>query len=94
MRLKELNLKKEKLLNLALAYENHPDNITPAVMGGFNVACVQENEVKFINKSIPKNLKAVVVIPNRPISTQLSRKALPFKYSKEDTIFNISHLLY
>ena len=52
-------------------------------MGGFNVACVQENEVKFINKSIPKHLKAVVVVPNRPISTQLSRKTLPFKYSKK-----------
>ena len=86
-----IKLEKDKLLNLALAYENHPDNITPAVMGGFNVATVQENEVRYINKSIPKSLKAVVVIPNRPISTQLSRKALPFKYSKDDVIFNISH---
>lgn len=84
-------LEKDKLLNLALAYENHPDNITPAVMGGFNVACVQENEVKYINKSIPKSLKAVVVIPNRAISTAISRKTLPFKYSKEDAVFNISH---
>ncbi len=86
-----IKLEKQKLLNLALAYENHPDNITPAVMGGFNVATVQDNEVKFINKSIPKVLKAVVVIPNRPISTQLSRKTLPYKYSKEDVIYNISH---
>ena len=86
-----VKLEKEKLLNLALAYENHPDNITPAVMGGFNVASVQDNEVKFIRKELPKYLKAVVVIPNRPISTQLARKALPFKYSKEDTIFNIAH---
>ena len=84
-------LSKDKLLNLALAYESHPDNITPAVMGGFNVACVQENEVKYIRKEIPKDLKAVVVVPNRAISTQLSRKTLPFKYSKEDTVFNISH---
>ncbi len=84
-------LEKDKLLNLALAYENHPDNITPAVMGGFNVACVQENEVKYINKSLPKSLKAVVVIPNRAISTAISRKTLPFKYSKEDAVFNISH---
>lgn len=84
-------LEKDKLLNLALAYENHPDNITPAVMGGFNVACVQENEVKYINKSIPRSLKAVVVIPNRAISTAISRKTLPFKYSKEDAVFNISH---
>ena len=86
-----IKVEKQKLLNLALAYENHPDNITPAVMGGFNVATVQDNEVKFLNKSIPKTLKAVVVIPNRPISTHLSRKTLPYKYSKEDLIFNISH---
>lgn len=89
--IEEIELPKDKLLNLALAYESHPDNITPAVMGGFNVATVQENEVKYINKSIPKSLSAVVVVPNRPISTQLSRKTLPFKYSKEDAIFNISH---
>ena len=86
-----IELPKNKLLNLALAYENHPDNITPAVMGGFNVATVQDNEVKYIKKRMPNSLKAIVVIPNRPMSTQLSRKALPFKYSKEDTIFNISH---
>ena len=86
-----IDIDKDKLLNLALAYENHPDNITPAVMGGFNVATVQDNEVKYIRKNMPKSLKAVVVIPNRPISTQLARKALPFKYSKEDAVFNISH---
>ena len=89
--IEEIDLPKDKLLNLALAYESHPDNITPAVMGGFNVACVQDNEVKYITKSIPKSLSAVVVVPNRPISTQLSRKTLPYKYSKEDAIFNISH---
>jgi len=86
-----MELPKEKLLNLALAYESHPDNITPAVMGGFNVAAVENNEVKFINKSIPKDLSSVVVVPNRSISTNLSRKTLPYKYSKEDTIFNVSH---
>lgn len=86
-----IKLSKEKLLNLALAYESHPDNITPAVMGGFNVATVQDNEVKYIKKEIPKHLVAVVVVPNRPISTQLSRKTLPYKYSKDDAIFNLSH---
>ncbi len=86
-----IELDKTKLLNLALSYENHPDNITPAVMGGFNVATIQENEVKFIKKEIPKHLKAIVVIPNRPISTHLSRKILPYKYSKDDAVFNISH---
>ena len=86
-----IKLDNRKLLNLALSYESHPDNITPAVMGGFTVSTIYENEVFFIKKSIPKSLKAIVVIPNRPISTALSRKTLPFKYSKEDAIFNVSH---
>lgn len=82
---------KQKILNLALSYESHPDNITPAVMGGFCVSTVKDFEVNYIKKELPNTLKAVVVIPNRPISTQASRKTLPFKYSKEDAIFNLSH---
>ncbi len=89
--IEKMELPSQKLLNLALQYESHPDNITPAVMGGFTVATVRDNEVNYIKKELPNSLKAVVVIPNRPISTHLSRKSLPFKYSKEDTIFNISH---
>ena len=89
--IKGIKLDNKKLLNLALSYESHPDNITPAVMGGFTVSTIHENEVYFIKKTIPKTLKAVVVIPNRAISTNLSRKTLPFKYSKEDAVFNISH---
>jgi homoserine kinase len=87
----DIHIDKQKILNLALSYESHPDNITPAVMGGFTVATVKDFEVNFIKKDLPDTLKAVVVIPNRPISTNLSRKTLPLKYSKEDTIFNISH---
>lgn len=86
-----IELSKDKLLNLALAYEFHPDNITPAVMGGFTVSTVQDNEVQYIKKNIPKSLGAIIVVPNRPISTNLSRKTLPYKYSKEDATFNISH---
>ncbi len=89
--IEKIELPNKKLLNLALSYESHPDNITPAVMGGFTVATINDNEVFFIKKNIPSSLKAVVVIPNRPISTNQSRKTLPFKYTKEDAIFNISH---
>ena len=63
-------------------------------MGGFNVACVQENEVKYIRKEIPKDLKAVVVVPNRAISTQLSRKNFTFKYSKKIQFLTFHTLLY
>ncbi len=86
-----VELSKEKLLNLALSYEPHPDNITPAVMGGFTASTIEDNEVKLVKKTMPSNIQAIVVIPNRPMSTTQSRKALPTKYSKEEAIFNISH---
>jgi homoserine kinase len=85
-----VNISKEKLLNLALTFESHPDNITPAVMGGFTVATVDKNRVHSIKKDLPRYLKAVLVIPNKPISTNQSRKTLPNKYNKADTTFNVS----
>ncbi len=87
----EVEISRQELLNLALLYESHPDNITPAVLGGFTVATVFKGDVNFIKKKIPDTLKAVIVIPNKPISTHLSRKALPNKYTKEYTTYNVSH---
>ncbi len=82
---------KNEVLNIALRYENHPDNIAPATMGGFVVSNVISNkEVVCIKKDIPKDIKAVVLIPNVKMSTKLSRKALPYKYSKKDCVFNIT----
>jgi homoserine kinase len=85
-----VKISKQKLLNLALTYEPHPDNITPAVMGGFNVAVVENGKVYSLKKEIPKGLKAVVVIPNRPISTAHSRKRLPNRYGIKDVVYNLS----
>jgi homoserine kinase len=86
-----IDVSKHKILNFALSYEGHPDNITPAVMGGFTCSIVENESVKFIKKRVPRDIQAVLVIPNRPISTNQSRKVLPLKYSKNDTIYNVSH---
>lgn len=86
----QVPLPKEKLLNLAINYESHPDNITPAVMGGFNIAIVERNQVISSKKELPRYLKAVMVIPNKSISTNYSRTTLPKKYSRRDCVFNIS----
>lgn len=81
---------KRRVLNHALFYEPHPDNITPAVMGGFNVAIVERQKVYYQKKSIPTYLKAVVVVPNKPISTAQSRTTLPKSYSRENSVYNLS----
>jgi len=81
---------KRKLLNLALEYEPHPDNITPAVMGGFNVACVEEQKVYSKKRKIPDYLRAILVVPNRTISTAKSRTILPNIYKKEEVVYSLS----
>lgn len=82
--------KKDRIINLALNYEPHPDNITPAALGGFCVSKLRKNRVYFLKKFIPTYLRAVIVIPNRPISTQRSREALRKTYSLKDVVANIS----
>ena len=86
-----IRVSKRRILNHALFYEPHPDNITPAVMGGFNVAAIEKNKVFSQKKHLPDYIKAVVVIPNKPISTSRSRTILPKSYSKENAVFNLSH---
>jgi homoserine kinase len=82
---------KNKLLNSALLYEPHPDNIAPATMGGFTVSILDQQKVFTQKKKLPPYLKALVVIPNQTISTSQSRTTLPKVYNKEKAIFNLSH---
>ena len=86
-----VRVSKRRILNHALVYESHPDNITPAVMGGFNASAVEKQKVFSQKKHLPDYIKAVVVIPNKPISTAKSRTTLPRSYSKENAVFNLSH---
>ncbi len=85
---------KREILNQALRYEQHPDNITPAVMGGFNVACVEGDRVYSKKRRMPDYLRAVVVVPNRTISTAKSRTVLPKMYKKEETVYSLSRAAY
>ena len=82
--------KKDKIINTALQYEPHPDNITPATLGGFCVAKIRKNRVYFLKKFIPTTLRAVIVIPNKPVSTAHSRNTLKVNYPLKDVVTNIS----
>ena len=86
--------KKREILNLALRYESHPDNITPAVMGGFNTACVENEKVYSKKIQMPSYLKAVMVIPSMPMSTNRSRHALPNCFKKAEVSYSLSHAAY
>ncbi|MDR0746345.1 MAG: homoserine kinase [Helicobacteraceae bacterium] len=81
---------KTALLREAFVYERHPDNITPATFGGFCVTAIEEQEIRFVRARLNENLRAVIVMPDKTISTRQSRKALPKRVSMEDAVFNLS----
>lgn len=86
-----LKVDKSTVLNRALLYENHPDNIAPAVYGGFTVSIVHGKRVVVQKKSLPDEICCVLVIPDRPMSTAKSRTLLPKQYKMPDVVWNISH---
>ncbi len=85
---------KREILNSALRYERHPDNITPAVMGGFNVACIEGDRVFSKKHRLPEYLKAVVVVPDKTISTNRSRMVMPKYFQKDEAVFSLSRSSY
>ncbi|WP_297276291.1 homoserine kinase [uncultured Brachyspira sp.] len=81
----------DDILNMSVQLEGHPDNVSPAILGGIISGVVRKNEdFKYVKINPPKNLKAIVAIPNFHLSTEIARNALPKEISFKDAIFNIS----
>lgn len=82
---------REAILNKAILYETHPDNIAPAVYGGFTSSVVENGKVRTLKKVLSEKLKVVMVIPDRPMSTAHSRTLLPRSYMMKNVVYNLSH---
>ena len=83
-------LSKEDLLREAVFLEGHPDNVAPALLGGFTVSALSGNEVFFVREELPKNLKFVAFVPNFELKTTDARAVLPEEYSRKDAVFDLS----
>ncbi|HUT66364.1 MAG TPA: homoserine kinase [Spirochaetota bacterium] len=84
-----------EILEIALPLEKgHPDNITPALVGGLTVSKVEGKRVHFIKIPTPPKLHCVVSIPRLRLSTQEARKLLPQKVPLKDAVFNLQSLAF
>ena len=84
-------LDKQELLNAALKYETHPDNIAPCMLGGFVSSVVKDSFIYCQKTAMNKDYAAVVAIPKQPVSTKESRKALPKSLSLKKCVHALSH---
>jgi len=85
---------KSVVLNKAIIYETHPDNISPAVYGGFISAIVKNGNVYANKINLSDEIKAVVVIPNKPMNTASSRQILPKSYTMKECVNNLSRAAF
>lgn len=80
------------LLSIATEIETHPDNITPAIVGGFVVSSLEEDgSVIYSKMNWPKDWNITVCIPDYELSTSIARSVLPAEVPMKDAIYNLKH---
>ena len=81
------------LLSIACEIEGHPDNITPAIVGGL-VLSSQEDDGSVIYRKLnwPTEWAITVCVPDFELSTDIARSVLPKEVPMKDAIFNPQRL--
>lgn len=77
------------LLDLAARLEGHPDNVAPALLGGF-VISGQDSDGDFwaVPGSVDPRVSVVVLVPSAPVSTEAARGLLPASVPHADAAAN------
>ena len=80
----------DEILRMALDLEPHPDNLAPALFGGLTVAVLTgDGRPLVVALPPPAGLCAVVLTPDRAISTHQSRAALPATVPHADAAYTV-----
>ncbi|HAN44469.1 MAG TPA: homoserine kinase [Ruminococcaceae bacterium] len=83
-------LSKDELINLAAAMEGHPDNSTPAMIGGLVTAVLDNKKVYYVKQEIDSALKFAAIVPDFELKTSDARRVLPQQIAHKDGVFNLS----
>lgn len=83
-------LDREAVIDLAAEIEGHPDNSTPAILGGFCVALLENGHVHHVRVPVHSAIDFVVFIPDFQLSTEKARAALPKSIAHHDAVYNLA----
>lgn len=81
---------RDELVNIACSIEGHPDNTTPALLGGLTSAAVEKGRVYAVTLHVADKFRFAAFIPNFELKTSVARGVLPEKVSREDAVYNLS----
>ena len=78
-----------EILRLAAEIEGHPDNVAPAVLGGFTIAWTQaDGAARAISQPVATDVAAVLFVPEATSPTAAARAALPTEVPLADAVHN------
>lgn len=80
---------RREILQFATRIEGHPDNVAPAIYGGFTVNIMDRGRAQCFSFLPKLRMKMVAAVPDFPLSTRMAREVLPETVSRQDAIFNI-----
>ena len=81
------------LLSIATELEGHPDNVTPAIVGGL-VMSSQENDGSIVYRKLPwpSEWALTVCIPDVELATEISRSVVPKEVPIGDAVYNLKRM--
>ena len=81
----------QEIIHLAAKMEGHPDNVGPALFGGFCVSLMDDDKTIIKSTKLKSHIKFAVIIPDFFVATKKSRGVLPSKIDFKDAVFNVGH---
>ncbi|MDD3766195.1 MAG: homoserine kinase [Eubacteriales bacterium] len=85
------NMSQNDIVSMAARIEGHPDNTTPAIVGGMAIAVTNNCNTYYQKIPVDKShLKFAVFIPNFILRTKKARSVLPSSIPHSDGVFNAS----
>lgn len=95
--LADFPLSEEQLVQLASAFEGHPDNAGASVLGGGVVSWIEipvdgvsHPVYRAVRIPVDERIRATVLVPSFHASTQAVRRVLPSHVTHTDARFNVS----
>jgi homoserine kinase len=73
----ELLLDDDAMFRLAADLEGHPDNVAPALYGGFVISGREDDAFYAVASPVDPGVSAVVFVPPTPVETKVARGLLP-----------------
>ncbi|MCM1265251.1 MAG: homoserine kinase [Candidatus Gastranaerophilales bacterium] len=81
------------LLSIATEIEGHPDNVTPAIVGGLVISSLEnDGSIAYRKLHWPEEWAITVCIPDVELATEISRSVIPSEVPLQDAIFNIKRM--